>query len=102
MNQIFHPGRFNKVLVALGWASALLVPAISHAQFGRTEFSDAGDFSESTIMRGVKATQAQCAAAANTVWAATANSGAECIKYWKAGFGDQPVIFEITRGETYP
>lgn len=91
MHQFFCPKGFNKVLVMWGLASALFAPAVSHAQFGRAEFSDAGDFSESTIMRGVKATQAQCAAAANTVWAATANSGAECLKYWKAGFGDQPV-----------
>jgi hypothetical protein len=91
MHQNFHPKGFNKVLVTWGLASALLAPAASHAQFGRIEFSDAGDFSESAIMRGVKATQAQCAAAANTVWAATEHSGAECIKYWKAGFGDQPV-----------
>jgi hypothetical protein len=91
MHQFFYPKGCNKVLVMWGLASALLAPAASHAQCGRAEFSDAGDFSESAILRGVKATQAQCAAAANTVWAATASSGAECIKYWKAGFGDQPV-----------
>jgi hypothetical protein len=91
MHQFFCSKGFNKVLVMSGLASALLAPAASHAQFGRTEFSDAGDFSESAILRGVKATQAQCAAVANTVWAATANSGAECLKYWKAGFGNQPV-----------
>jgi len=91
MHQHLHPKGSNKVLVTWGLASALLAPAASHAQFGRAEFSDAGDFSESAILSGVKATQAQCAAAANTVWAATAHSGAECIKYWKAGFGDQPV-----------
>lgn len=91
MNQIFHLRDFKKVLIALGWAATLLTPAAGHAQFGRAEFSDAGDFSESAILSGVKATQAQCAAAANTVWAATPHSGAECLKYWKAGFGDQPV-----------
>ncbi len=91
MRQIFRPKGFSKVLVMCGLASALLAPTASQAQFGRAPFSDAGDFSESTILRGVKAIQAQCAAAANTVWAATAHSGAECLKYWKAGFGDQPV-----------
>ncbi len=91
MHQIFYPKGANKVLVIWGLAGALLAPASSHGQFDRGEFSDASDFSESTIMRGFKATQAQCAAAADTVWAATANPGAECIKYWKAGFGDQPV-----------
>ncbi|WP_411885804.1 hypothetical protein [Polaromonas sp. YR568] len=85
MHQFFSPKGFNKVLVTWGLASALFAPAAGHARFGRAEFSDAGDFSESTVMRGVKATQAQCATAANTVWAATASS-AECIKYWKAGF----------------
>jgi hypothetical protein len=91
MHQNVPPKGFNKVLVVLGLAATLLTPAAGHAQFGRAEFSDAGDFSEAAILSGVKATQAQCAAAANTVWAATARSGAECIKYWKAGFGDQPV-----------
>lgn len=86
-----YPKRLRNFLVMTGWAASLLVPATGHAQFGRFEFSDAGDFSESAILHGVKATQAQCAAAANTVWAATASSGAECLKYWKAGFGDQPV-----------
>ena len=86
-----YPKRLRNFLVMTGWAASLLIPATSHAQFGRVEFSDAGDFSESTILHGVKATQTQCAAAANTVWAATAHSGAECLKYWKGGFGDQPV-----------
>jgi hypothetical protein len=63
MHQILYPKGCNKVLVMWGLASALLAPATSHAQFGRFEFSDPGDFSESAMLRGVKAAQAQCAVA---------------------------------------
>ncbi|MEO8020770.1 hypothetical protein [Polaromonas sp.] len=91
MHQFFRPNGFNKILGMWGLAVALLMPATNQAQFGRVDFSEPGDFSESAILRGVKATQAQCAAAANTVWSATTSSGAECLKYWKAGFGDNPV-----------
>lgn len=67
----------------------LSTPAL--AQFGRVEFSEAGDFSEAAITRGVRATKAQCASVENAVWAETKNSGAECLKYWKGGFENGPV-----------
>ena len=57
----------------------------SWAQFGRVEFSEAGDFSESAVTRGVKATHEQCAKVANAVWAVAGNQ-AECLRYWAAGF----------------
>jgi dienelactone hydrolase len=91
VNQFLRPRDFNNVLVTMGLTGALFGPAAGQAQFSRAGFSDAGDFSESAILSGVKATQAQCTDAANTVWAATTRSGAECLKYWKAGFGGQPV-----------
>lgn len=72
---------------------ALLTGLGTHAQafLGRVEFSDAGDFSEAAIVRGVQATPAQCAAATNSVWADAKEAGAECLKYWKSGFTGTPV-----------
>lgn len=64
---------------------ALFTTPATWAQFGRIEFSEAGDFSEAAIVRGVKATQEQCAKLPNTVWA-VAGSNAECLRYWTAGF----------------
>ena len=49
-------------------------------------FTESGDFSEAAVMRGVLATQAQCEAVANTVWASTPKHGQACIKYWSTGF----------------
>lgn len=60
------------------------------AQWGRIAFSDAGDFSEAAIVRGVQATQAQCAAASHAVWAQVPGGEAECIQYWTAGFDVLP------------
>src|SRR4051794_13339416 len=69
----------------------LAIPTPAYALFGRVDFSDSGDFSESAILSGVRATQEQCATAANSVWANTKDSGAECLKYWAAGFDSFPV-----------
>ena len=68
----------------------LLLPALCAAA-QRAEFTAAGDFSEAAIVRGVKADKAQCDRIANAVWAVTADAGAECLKYWTAGFGTAPV-----------
>ena len=59
--------------------------------FGRVDFSAEGDFSESALQRGVKATQDQCEKVENAVWVSTKDYGEECIKYWAAGFNGMPV-----------
>jgi len=71
-------------------AASALVALPSQAQVKRVAFSDKGDFSEAALMSGVRATEAQCNATANSVWAQTKNSGAECLKYWKGGFDAKP------------
>lgn len=70
------------VLLALACASGA-------ASAQRTEFTAEGDFSEAAIRRGVKATQAQCDAVPNGLWAADRDGG-ECLKYWAAGMEQQP------------
>lgn len=49
-------------------------------------FTAAGDYSEEALLRGVSATQAQCAEVSGTVWADAGPLGQACIKYWTAGF----------------
>jgi hypothetical protein len=58
----------------------------SHAAEGRVEFAPEGDFSETAIRRGVKATKTQCEGLHNAVWVSTPDHGEECLKYWTAGF----------------
>jgi hypothetical protein len=53
MNQNFRTKGCNKALVMGAMAGVPLTPATSHAQPGRVEFSDAGDFSESAVLHGV-------------------------------------------------
>lgn len=77
----------------LAWllaASALLSAPSAQAFIGRIDFTPEGDFSESALARGVRATQAQCDAVPNGLWAATPSHGSECIKYWAAGLGPGP------------
>ena len=70
-------------LLAMAAAGAAL-PA--HSTDGRVDFTSQGDFSESAIRRGVKATREQCEAVSNAVWVSTPEHGAECLRYWVAGF----------------
>lgn len=90
------PFAFNPTSTAAPWAAFALLAAGAlfclpgHAQVKRVAFSDKGDFSEAALMSGISATEAQCHAAANSVWVQTKNSGSECLKYWKGGFGTQP------------
>jgi hypothetical protein len=56
---------------------------------GRVDFSAEGDFSVSAILRGVKATKAQCEQVENTVWASTKDHGSEWLRYWVAGFREK-------------
>ncbi len=59
---------------AAGWA------------FGRVDFDPGdGSFSDSALVRGVRATAAQCAAAKDFVWAQPEGSEGECLRYWSAG-----------------
>ncbi len=60
-----------------------------NAADGRVNFSAEGDFSESAIRRGVKATREQCDKVDNAVWVSTKDHGEECLKYWAAGFSDK-------------
>lgn len=72
-------------------AASALLALPGQAQIQRVAFSEQGDFSEAAIMRGVRATQAQCDASANSVWVATGDeAGDECLKYWKSGFDTLP------------
>lgn len=72
----------------LFFLAALTVSAAwpGYAYEDRIDFSADGDFSESAIRRGVKATREQCEKVDNAVWASTKDHGEECLKYWAAGF----------------
>jgi len=74
--------RFRQIAFAL--LSLAVLPAA--AFLGRAAF-DSGDgtFSGPALIRGVRATQEQCAAAPEAVWAVTATGEAECLRYWGAG-----------------
>lgn len=65
---------------------AAATPVMAIAASERSGFSAQGDFSESAVFRGVKATKEQCDAVNNAVWASTKDHGEECLKYWAAGF----------------
>lgn len=75
--------RKASVLLALACTCGLVL-----AQ--RIEFTPEGDFSEAAVRRGVRATQAQCDAVPNGLWAADRDGG-ECLKYWAAGMQTLPV-----------
>jgi pimeloyl-ACP methyl ester carboxylesterase len=88
-----------KAALASSLACALFagLPPSSMAQEGkgRIDFSAAGDFSEAALLRGVKATQGACERAGNAIWASTREHGAECLRYWAAGFDRKPVARAI-------
>jgi len=74
--------------VLLFFLATAAVSAVSPvcASDGRIGFSAEGEFSESAIRRGVKATREQCEKVDNAVWVSTKDHGEECLKYWAAGF----------------
>lgn len=72
---------FHTALVLI----TLCTVSTAWAQLGRVEFTEAGDFSETAIVNGVKASQEQCTKTPNSVWAVAGNH-AECLRYWAAGF----------------
>lgn len=74
--------------VAIASLALALYPTWTLALLERIEFSAEGTFTEDAVVRGVRASAAQCASVPNAVWAAPreASAGAECIKFWAAGF----------------
>jgi pimeloyl-ACP methyl ester carboxylesterase len=83
------PLRSHVLAFALG--IFLLVAGESHGQFaGRIELTETGDFSEAAVVRGVKATQAQCLAVSHSVWADAGPVGAECLRVWATGMDPLP------------
>jgi dienelactone hydrolase len=68
-------------------ATALLVAAPgAQAFFGRADFPSADEpFTEQAVVRGIRASQAQCEAQPGTVWAQPPGSDGECLRYWHAG-----------------
>jgi len=78
----------SKALVAaLQLTLLLLLPATEvKAFFGRVDFTVEDDFSEASILRGIKANQEQCKSAGNAaIWASVNRDLEECIKYWGSG-----------------
>ena len=66
--------------IALGGAA--------HADAQRVDFTpgDSDAFTAPGLLQGVRATEAQCAAALPAaVWVRTAGGAAECLRYWHAG-----------------
>ncbi|GAA5160109.1 hypothetical protein [Viridibacterium curvum] len=78
----------RKALFALTVVAGLSVCATAAE---RIEFTEQGDFSKFAVRVGVQATRAQCARVANAVWADAGDYGAECLRFWAAGFDGQPV-----------
>lgn len=69
-------------------AALLLLAPSAHAQ--RVPFpTDGANFTADQAMRGVQASEADCAKVSPAVWASEPGGG-ECIRYWTAGFdGDR-------------
>jgi hypothetical protein len=67
-----------------GWACALWLAAAAQAQ--RIPFNPGNDnFAAEGLLRGVAATQAQCAGVPHAVWTRVPTGEAECIRYWASG-----------------
>jgi hypothetical protein len=79
----FHSTRFAWFLAVIALLS--LTSHQVHAFLGRMDFTSDGDFSETAITRGIKATEASCREINNGLWATTKDHGSECIRYWMAG-----------------
>lgn len=85
---------------------ASLLPHSSQAWdfTGRVPFTAEGDFSENAILKGVRATQEQCAQTPQAVWAAPTGGEAECLRYWAAGFdanGPNPRAIVFFHGDIF-
>lgn len=65
-------------------ALSLASPAQAFSE--RVDFSASDDFSEASVIRGIRATEEQCRSLpGQAVWARTEEGEAECIKYWAHG-----------------
>ena len=72
---------FKRLTAVVVLACAL---GMTHAQ--RVPFVEGdGNFSAEELVKGVAATQQQCALIGTAVWARTATGEAECIRYWASG-----------------
>lgn len=70
-------------LLALGAAFALAAAAVAQ----RLPFAAGdGNFSAEGLVKGTSATDVQCGALPNAVWARLPGGDAECLRYWAAGF----------------
>jgi len=64
----------------------LLLMGSAHAALDRVDLPAGGDaFSNEAIVRGIKATEVQCATVPNAVWAQPEGASGECLRYWHAG-----------------
>jgi hypothetical protein len=67
----------------------LLLMGQAHAFGDRVDMPAHADaFTNEAVVRGVRATEAQCAAVPNAVWAQPAGAAGECLRYWHAGLKD--------------
>ncbi|MFT3737021.1 MAG: hypothetical protein QM776_18750 [Rhodocyclaceae bacterium] len=57
----------------------------------RIDFTEQGDFSKHAVRVGVQANREQCARIDNAVWVDAEPHGAECLRFWAAGFDGKPV-----------
>lgn len=72
-----------KRLIVMGLLAATTV---SYAQTGRMPFATGDEnFSVEGLVRGIAASEQQCAMVTNGVWARAPGGQAECIRYWAAG-----------------
>lgn len=72
---------FKNMAVAIAMGCML---GVTHAQ--RVPFMQGDDnFRAEELVKGVAATQQQCALIGTAVWARTATGEAECIRYWASG-----------------
>lgn len=75
-------GRVRVVLAVL----SLALLGSAHAAPDRLELPAAGEaFTNEAVVRGTRATAAQCAAMPNAVWAQPEGESGECLRYWHAG-----------------
>lgn len=97
----------HRSFITLGLLAAVLATlpqAMAGDIWGSVPFSAEGDFSEAAILKGVHATQAQCAQTPQAVWAAPANGEGECLRYWAAGFdanGPNPRAIVFFHGDVF-
>ena len=64
----------------------LLTLSFNSQAFSKAEFSVEDDFSESSLRRGISATEEKCnLIPEKAIWSLVSSNLAECIKYWSYG-----------------